>query len=96
MAEDASLDAGITRELGGAQRAAILLMVLGEQEASKVLQHMSPDELQNLGEAMTNINDVSQHDIFNVMMTFADDTKTKTPLDIGAYDYLKKAHIKIS
>ena len=90
MAEDASAGAELTRELGGAQRAAILLMVLGEQEASKVLQHMSPDELQYLGEAMTNINDVSQHDIFNVMMTFSDDTKIKTPLDIGAYDYLKR------
>lgn len=90
MAEETNTSTELTRELGGVERAAILLMVLGEQEASKVLQHMSPDELQNLGEAMTNINDVSQADIFNVMMTFSDDTKTKTPLDIGAYDYLKR------
>ena len=90
MAEEENASAQLTRELGGVERAAILLMVLGEQEASKVLQHMSPDELQNLGEAMTSISDVSQHDIFNVMMSFSDDTKTKTPLDIGAYDYLKR------
>lgn len=90
MADEDNASTELTRQLGGAERAAILLMVLGEQEASKVLQHMSPDELQNLGEAMTNINDVSQTDIFNVMMTFSDDTKTKTPLDIGAYDYLKR------
>lgn len=90
MAEEENSSTQLTRELGGVERAAILLMVLGEQEASKVLQHMSPDELQNLGEAMTSISDVSQHDIFNVMMSFSDDTKTKTPLDIGAYDYLKR------
>ena len=90
MAEENNAVAELTREISGVERAAILLMVLGEQEASKVLQHMSPDELQFLGEAMTNINDVSQADIFNVMMTFSDDTKTKTPLDIGAYDYLKR------
>lgn len=90
MAEEENASTQLTRELGGAERAAILLMVLGEQEASKVLQHMSPDELQNLGEAMTSISDVSQHDIFNVMMSFSDDTKTKTPLDIGACDYLKR------
>ncbi len=90
MADENNATTELTRELGGVERAAILLMVLGEQEASKVLQHMSPDELQNLGEAMTNISDVSQADIFNVMMTFSDDTKTKTPLDIGAYDYLKR------
>ena len=90
MADDKKETPELARELGGVERAAILLMVLGEEEASKVLQHMSPEELQHLGEAMTNINDVSQTDIFNVMMTFSDDTKTKTPLDIGAYDYLKR------
>ena len=89
MAEDNTESFEAARELGGAERAAILLMVLGEQDASKVLQHMSPDELQQLGEAMTGINDVSQHDIFNVMTNFSSDTKSKTPLDIGAYDYLK-------
>ena len=90
MAEEITDSLEESRELGGAERAAILLMVLGEQEASKVLQHMSPDELQQLGEAMTSINDVSQHEIFNVMTNFSSDTKSKTPLDIGAYDYLKK------
>jgi len=63
---------------------------LGEEDAAQVLQHMSPDELQNLGEAMTNINDITQHEIYNVMLEFADSTKSTTPLDIGAHDYLKK------
>ena len=89
MAEEENALA-IERELSGSEKAAILLMVLGEDEASKVLQHMSPDELQQLGEAMTSINDVTQHEIHNVMLTFSDDTKSSTPLDIGAYDYLKK------
>ncbi len=77
------------RELNGAERAAVLLMVIGEHEASKVLQHMSPDELQMLGEAMTGVNDITQHEIHDVMKNFASDTKSATPLDIGAYDYLK-------
>ena len=78
------------RELSGTEKAAILLMVLGEEDASQVLQHMSPDELQYLGEAMTSINDITQHEIQEVMLEFAGDTKSSTPLDIGAYDYLKK------
>ncbi len=88
MAEEA-LALENQRELSGAERAAILLMVIGEQEASKVLQHMSPDELQMLGEAMTGVNDITQHEIHDVMKNFAGDTKNTTPLDIGAYDYLK-------
>ena len=88
MAEEA-LAIQDQRELNGAERAAILLMVIGEQEASKVLQHMTPDELQMLGEAMTGVNDITQHEIHDVMKNFSDDTKNTTPLDIGAYDYLK-------
>lgn len=90
MADASTLALEAPREITGVERAAILLMVLGEHEASKVLQHMSPEELQNLGEAMTNINDVSQQDIFSVMKSFSSDTQEKTPLDIGAYDYLKR------
>ena len=90
MAEDEASTELATRELTGIERSAILLMVLGEEEASKVLQHMSPEELQSLGEAMTNIQNISQQEIFDVMSSFAIDTQTTTPLDIGAYDYLKK------
>lgn len=79
-----------SRELNGTEKAAILLMVLGEEDASHVLQHMSPEELQRLGEAMTNINDITQQEIQSVMLEFAGDTESTTPLDIGAYDYLKK------
>ena len=78
------------RELSGTEKAAILLMVLGEEDASQVLQHMSPEELQQLGEAMTSINDITQHEIHDVMLEFSGDTESTTPLDIGAYDYLKK------
>ena len=80
----------LKRQLTGAERAAVLLMVLGEQEASKVLQHMSPEELQQLGAAMTSVNDITQYEIEDIMVSFADDTQKATPLDIGACDYLKK------
>lgn len=90
MASDEGSGAALTRELSGAERSAILLMVLGEEEASKVLQHMTPEELQSLGSAMTSIQDISQQEIYNVMSTFVVDTKDMTPLDLGSYDYLKK------
>ncbi len=78
-----------SRELNGIEKAAILLMVLGEEDASQVLKHMSPEELQQLGQAMTSINDITQKEIYEVMMEFVGETNTATPLDIGAYDYLK-------
>ena len=90
MAEELAALQAPSRELTGTEKSAILLMVLGEQDASQVLQHMSPDELQQLGEAMTSMRDITQHEIHDVMVSFSGDTKNTTPLDIGAYDYLKK------
>lgn len=76
--------------LSGAQRAAVLLMVLGESEASRVLKFMDPDELEAIGTAMNDIKDVSQKNIFDVLHDFGSNNQMHTPLDIGAQDYLKK------
>ena len=89
-AQEANALAAPMREFSGPERAAIFLLVVGEQEASHVLKHMSPDELQQVGEAMANLKDITQQDIHRVMHEFEDEAKEKTPLDIGTYDYLKK------
>ncbi len=76
--------------LDGAQRAAILMMVLGESEASKVLKFMDPEELELIGSAISGLKDVSQNNIYDVLNDFSEVNQSKTPLDIGAQDYLKK------
>ena len=76
--------------LDGAQRAAILMMVLGESEASKVLKFMDPEELELIGSAINALKDVTQHHIYDVLNDFSDVNEKHTPLDIGAQDYLKK------
>ncbi len=76
--------------LDGAQRAAILMMVLGESEASKVLKFMDPEELELIGSAINALKDVTQHHIYDVLNDFSVVNKKHTPLDIGAQDYLKK------
>ena len=78
------------RQLNGAQRAAVLLMVLGESEASKVLKFMDPEELETIGLAMNEIKDVTQNNIHDVLSDFSNNNQMHTPLDIGAQDYLKK------
>ncbi len=76
--------------LNGAQRAAVLLMVLGESEASKVLKFMDPEELEVIGTAMNEIKNVTQSHIYDVLNDFSDINQVHTPLEIGAQDYLKK------
>ncbi len=79
-----------TSSLDGAQRAAILMMVLGESEASKVLKFMDPDELELIGSAIGGLKDVTQHNIYDVLNDFEEVNNKHTPLDIGAQEYLKK------
>src|SRR3569623_77635 len=43
----------------GAERAAILLMAVGEKAASEILKHLTPKEVQKVGSAMASINNVS-------------------------------------
>lgn len=89
MASDKTTQAD-SASLDGAQRAAILMMVLGESEASKVLKFMDPEELELIGTAINALKDVTQHHIYDVLNDFSEVNKKHTPLDIGAQDYLKK------
>ena len=41
--------------LTGTQKSAILMMLLGEEEASLILKNLSPKEVQHLGRAMYSV-----------------------------------------
>ena len=47
-------------ELTGVQRAAVLLLSLGENDAAEVLKHMGAKEVQKLGLAMATMSAVSK------------------------------------
>src|SRR3546814_11535207 len=48
----------MSRSLSGTQKSAILMMLLGEDEAADLLKHLNPREVQNLGQAMFSVADV--------------------------------------
>ncbi|MBA3582154.1 MAG: flagellar motor switch protein FliG [Gammaproteobacteria bacterium] len=77
-------------KLNGAQRAALLLMALGENQAAEVLKHMSPKEVQMLGTTMREFNNVTQPQIAAVLDEFAQSVGNQSSLSIGADDYLRK------
>lgn len=60
-------------ELTGLQKTSILLLALGKDTASKVLGHLNPREVQQIGTAMTDVSDVSHRDIHTVMKGFLDE-----------------------
>src|SRR3546814_6481150 len=50
----------------GSEAAAILLMLLGDEEAADVLSRLEPDDVQSLGSAMFGVADVSEEQVENV------------------------------
>ncbi|WP_240125294.1 flagellar motor switch protein FliG [Thermomonas alba] len=75
-------------ELSGVQRAAILLLSLGEQQAAEVLKHLNAKEVQKLGLAMTSVGSVSQEDIEKVVDEFIQ-TLERPNLAAGADEYVR-------
>ncbi len=78
----APADAGSMPE--GSEAAAILLMLLGDEEAAEVLSRLDPHEVQHLGSAMFNVADVSESQVESVFDLFMAKAKTRTTIGFGA------------
>jgi flagellar motor switch protein FliG len=72
-----------------ANRAAVLLMTLGEKDAANVLRFMGPKEVQRVGTAMSSIDNVSRKDVELVLDDFLDNFGTQTGLGLGTEDYIR-------
>ena len=76
--------------LSGAERAAILLMTLGEQDAAEVLRLMGPKEVQKVGTVMATLKNVSKQTVGQVLDEFVTTVEEQTNLGIGNEDYIRK------
>jgi flagellar motor switch protein FliG len=81
-------------DLTGTQRAAVLLMTLGEAEAAEVLKHMSAKEVQKLGAAMATISGVSRAQLEEIVAEFSGQLDDQTSLGIGADEYVRKVLVQ--
>lgn len=71
------------------ERAAILLMSLGEGDAAEVLKHMGPKEVQRIGAAMAALQNVQQDQVEMVMSDFLNTAGNQTGLGVGADSYIR-------
>jgi flagellar motor switch protein FliG len=76
--------------LTGAQRAAVLMLLLGEQQASEIVKFMNPQEVQTLGGAMVDVSDVSQEAVNAILDDFVGTIKKQSSLGLGNTDYVEK------
>ena len=62
----------IYSQLTGTQKSAILMMLLGEEEASEILKNLGPKEVQHLGSAMYSVQGLDQDTVNRVLDEFLD------------------------
>ncbi len=74
----------------GTERAAILLLTLGEQTAASVLRHMDVQEVHKLGSAMAGLSDVPRERVADVLGELLVAVQRKTAIGIGTGEYLRK------
>jgi flagellar motor switch protein FliG len=75
--------------LKGVERAAILLLALGEADAAAILSHMGPKEVQELGMAMAGMTNVSTERMEAVMRSFVDTLSNQTSLGLDSDEYIR-------
>ena len=78
----------------GTEKAAILMLSLGEAEAAEVLKHMSAKEVQRVGQAMASVGGVSREHIESVIGEFANALDKQTSVGVGADDYVRKVLVQ--
>jgi len=74
----------------GTERAAILLLTLGEQEAAQVLKHMGAKEVQKVGSAMAQLKNISREEVSNVLTDFSSVVESQTSVGVGVDEFLRK------
>jgi flagellar motor switch protein FliG len=70
-------------------KGAILMLALGEEEASEVMKHLSPREVQKLGAAMTTMKTIGHDEVESVLNEFLAAASQNTSLGLDSDDYVR-------
>lgn len=75
--------------MDGIERAAILLLGMGEKNASEVLKHLEPRQVQKVGMAISTMSNVSKAKMQGVLSEFLTAIEDQTSLTVDAENYLR-------
>ena len=70
----------IGRTYTGVERAAVLMMLVGEDEAAAILRKLDPEEVRQLGAAMFKVADVSEQEVEDVLDDFVGRARERTAI----------------
>ncbi|MGN6704146.1 MAG: flagellar motor switch protein FliG, partial [Burkholderiaceae bacterium] len=73
----------------GVQKAAILMLALGEDEAAEVMKYLGPREVQKLGAAMSVMKGVANDDLEATLADFREAAEQNSSFGLDADDYIR-------
>ena len=76
--------------LSSADKAAVLLMTVGEEKAAEILKFMGPKEVQRVGSAMSALDKVSRSEVAGVLEDFLGRFEAQTGLGTANEEYIRK------
>ena len=82
------------RSLAGAEKAAIFILSLGEEYASRIFSHMSDDEIKELSQVMSNLGNVSSNLVEKLLVEFAEQM-TSTNGTVGTLESTERLLMKV-
>jgi flagellar motor switch protein FliG len=82
------------RGLSGAEKAAVLILSLGEEHASRVFSHMNDDEIKELSQVMANLGNVSSTLVERLLVEFAEQMSSTGSL-IGSLESTERLLMKV-
>src|SRR5579875_1483212 len=83
-----------TTNLTPAEKAAVLMMALGEADAAEVIKFLSPREVNRLSGAIARLNKVPKSQVEGVFSEFVARIRDETRIGLGVTDYLRNALAK--
>src|SRR6202021_2017388 len=73
----------------GLNKAALLLMSIGESEAAEVFKYLGPREVQKIGATMATLKNVTREQLDNVMTEFVNEAEQHTALSLDSSEYIR-------
>ena len=74
----------------GVERAAILLLTLGESEAAEILKHLGAKDVQRLGRSMAELSNVSRDEVRSVLGDFTSAVEQQTSVGVGSDEFVRR------
>ena len=81
-------------KLSGADKAAMLMLLMGEEHAAQVINHLEPKEIQTLGKKMVEVANLPKDIVNAVLDEFLISTSKMSDLGNGNSEYLQKVFNK--